>query len=804
LDNDTIKYFVTKYGAVIFSFRWDEACYNSSTYSYYYNYSGDSYNSDKTKVGHVVPIVGWDDNYSKNNFRTSPPGNGAFIVKNSWGTRWGKSGYFYISYYDTSMKNFVCFNNAEPNNNYDRNYQYDPLGWTGNYGWKDKVAWAANIFTAKDNKPLRAVSFYLNDSNANYTIHIYKGVKKGKPRSGTLVLQKSGSKSYPGYYTVKLDSTIPLKQGNRFSVVIKYRNSSYKYPVPMERPYSNYSSKATANTGESYVSHYGNSWFDIAKQYSDTNVCIKAFTGGYSPGGNPKISCSRKKMNFGSIIGGSTTNAQTFTINNSGTGTLSWTLSGDASWLKYSPTSGTNSGVVTVSINASGLSSGSYTAYLSIIDSYASNSPQKLTINLTVKNSWQAQVPFGDFATPIHGSTVRSSIAVTGWVLDDVGVTSVKIYNGNSYIGDALFVEGARPDVERAYPTYPMNYKAGWGYMLLTNFLPNGGNGKYIINAKATDREGHVVNLASKTIYCDNAHAVKPFGAIDTPIPGGTASGENFKNWGWALTPQPNKIPTSGSTINVYIDGVKIGHPKYNIYRKDIDTLFPGYANSNGAAGYFYIDTTAYENGVHTIQWTARDSAGNKDGIGSRYFMIRNTKSNRASVNGLPYYQEKKSGLESNNHMGIYHWVSEISEIPGDYPGIFRFKRGYNEDEGFEVCEPDEREIVKIIIREDELLRIYFNDKVNEFVDENDTEMKEYDILEYDKGLINYEFSGYQVIGERLKPLPVGSAIDSRKGIFYWQPGPGFIGNYELVFIFKDSVGSMTKRRINIKIIPKF
>jgi hypothetical protein len=80
-------------------------------------------------------------------------------------------------------------------------------------------------------------------------------------------------------------------------------------------------------------------------------------------------------------------------------------------------------------------------------------------------------------------------------VLDDIGVEGVKIYRGQCgnmvYIGDAVFVEGARPDVQNAYPGYPMNYKAGWGYMRLTNFLPNGGNGTFIINAIASDMDGH-------------------------------------------------------------------------------------------------------------------------------------------------------------------------------------------------------------------------------------------------------------------------------------------------------------------------
>ena len=108
--------------------------------------------------------------------------------------------------------------------------------------------------------------------------------------------------------------------------------------------------------------------------------------------------------------------------------------------------------------------------------------------------------------------------------------------------------------MEQAFPGYPKNYQAGWGYMLLTNFLPNSGNGTFILYAKATDLEGHEVTLGTKTIHCDNANAVKPFGAIDTPPQGGTANGSSFTNLGWVLTPQPNSIPTDGSTINVFVD----------------------------------------------------------------------------------------------------------------------------------------------------------------------------------------------------------------------------------------------------------
>ncbi len=254
-----------------------------------------------------------------------------------------------------------------------------------------------------------------------------------------------------------------------------------------------------------------------------------------------------------------------------------------------------------------------------------------VTVNLNACHTGKPSVPFGKFTTPRTGSTVTGSVPVTGWALDDIGVQRLQIYREEGsaliYIGDAVFVEGARPDVEQTYPGYPNNTKAGWGYMLLTNLLPAGGNGTFTLHAAAVDVEGNQVTLGTTTIICDNAKTVKPFGAIDTPAQGGTASGSRYRNQGWVLTPMPNKIPTGGSTISVYIDGIFVGHPTYNGYREDIAQLFPGYANSSGALAYFDFDTAAYADGVHTIYWTAEDDAGNIDGIGSRYFVIQNTQS---------------------------------------------------------------------------------------------------------------------------------------------------------------------------------
>ena len=162
--------------------------------------------------------------------------------------------------------------------------------------------------------------------------------------------------------------------------------------------------------------------------------------------------------------------------------------------------------------------------------------------------------------------------------------------------------------------------------MLLTNFLPNlpgggvGGNGTFTLYLYASDFDARTTLLGSRTITCDNAHATKPFGTIDTPTQGGTASGSAFANFGWVLTPQPGAIPTNGSTITVFVDGTPLGSPTYNLFRSDIASLFPGYANTNGAVGYYPLNTAGFANGVHTLAWTATDNLGHADGIGKRDF----------------------------------------------------------------------------------------------------------------------------------------------------------------------------------------
>jgi Bacterial Ig domain len=238
--------------------------------------------------------------------------------------------------------------------------------------------------------------------------------------------------------------------------------------------------------------------------------------------------------------------------------------------------------------------------------------------------------PFGAIDTPANGVTVAGEVPVTGWVLDDAGVAAVDVYrapvgaeSGLVFLGRAVFIRGARPDVQAAFPSIPFNDNAGWGFMVLTNMLPNQGNGTFDLHVYATDYAGLSTHLGTRRIIAANAGSTRPFGTIDTPGQGETVSG-TIVNFGWALAPQPRIIPIDGSTIDVYIDGVFRGHPVYNNNRADLASLFPGLRNSNGAVGYFVIDTTTLSNGLHTINWVIRDDIGQVSGVGSRFFRVQN------------------------------------------------------------------------------------------------------------------------------------------------------------------------------------
>lgn len=268
LDNTNLKNAISSTGAVYSAFYYTSSSYNPANYAYYY--------SGRSTSNHAITLVGWDDTFSRTKFRPSAPGNGAFIAKNSWGPNWGQSGYFYISYYDRNIGSDNAAFTGEPLGNYNREYQYDPLGWVTSYGCNANTGWFANIFTSVSAGNLAAVSFYSATTNSPYVIRVYTNPTNG-PASGTLARDVTGTVASPGYHTVKITSPVTLNAGDTFSVVVKLMTPGYKYPIPAEQAISGYSGGATSSPGESYVSCEGNSWTDLTTIAASANVCLKAF-----------------------------------------------------------------------------------------------------------------------------------------------------------------------------------------------------------------------------------------------------------------------------------------------------------------------------------------------------------------------------------------------------------------------------------------------------------------------------------------------------------------------------------------------
>jgi alpha-tubulin suppressor-like RCC1 family protein len=476
------------------------------------------------------------------------------------------------------------------------------------------------------------------------------------------------------------------------------------------------------------------------------------------PPGTPIFSLNRWKLNFGAKTNPNpiVPPAQEVVLTQTGSAAVGWSVVTYQPWIQVSPAQGTGSATLKVSIRADAIpTSGTFNGMVTIMPNHAEAPLLFLPVALQAVAIGAA--PYGSFDTPTDNAAgISGSIAVTGWALDDIGVKQVTIWrdpvgpepvhpNGHVYIGEASFVPGARPDVETRFPAVPNSMRAGWGYLLLTNALPNKGNGTFKLHAYAVDEEGNQSRLGTKTIVVDNAHSVKPFGAIDWPTPGATIYGSNLVS-GWALTPQPASIALDGSTIWVNVDGVNIGHPGFGSLRPDVATVFPGYANSFTSGGQFVLESFKYSNGMHTIAWIVHDNQGRADGIGSRYFDILNLGTAPASTQLQP---RQLSGYRTDRHSSA---SSRTLKSGGD--GLY---------------EPIEIE---------ELGRL------------------ELPLPAAPEGTT---WTGGLRAGEELRPLPIGSTLDAENGIFYWQLGPAFLGEFQLEFAQPGAAVVP----VTVRIVPK-
>ena len=244
-----------------------------------------------TSTDHMITIVGWDDNYSRTNFSTKlghslPTSDGAWLVKNSWGTSWsnGDSGYIWISYEDFGI-NMVGYYSIELEEYKEKNctYGYD-AGYSTMISFDVGVSiTAGNVFyNATAEQRLRAVGYYIPNSGENYLqsakIEIYvSDSKMSNPRDGTKVLTLTDEGSvYSGFRYVQIDSSnnILIEKGQYFSVITTISSSDGAPMIAAE------GSNGNSVVGCSYL--YNGGWVDIGKPLEGKtnygNVGIKAYT----------------------------------------------------------------------------------------------------------------------------------------------------------------------------------------------------------------------------------------------------------------------------------------------------------------------------------------------------------------------------------------------------------------------------------------------------------------------------------------------------------------------------------------------
>ncbi len=266
---DTLKRAIIKHGAVESTIRGDNTFLNRRTFAHY-NYTSKATN-------HAITIAGWDDNYSRHNFKVKPKRNGAWLVKNSWGPNWGLNGYYWVSYEDRNIakRNVQYF--AQDKGEFDKIYQYDPLGETTSIG--GTRGYFANVFqTGNRAESINAVGVYVPNHNTNYKIYLVKNYR-GTQSFANKVEVKRGHFDYAGYYVVKFNNPVKVAAHTKFAPVV-YFSSNSKYVIPVEKQISRYTSKARSSKGQSYTSSNGIDFHDLYNNNSlrNTNVCVKAFS----------------------------------------------------------------------------------------------------------------------------------------------------------------------------------------------------------------------------------------------------------------------------------------------------------------------------------------------------------------------------------------------------------------------------------------------------------------------------------------------------------------------------------------------
>lgn len=287
ISNDALKALIYRYGAAMIGYYSAESV-GANLSSEHHSYYNDNANS--WKGNHEITLIGWDDNYPKENFINQPSSNGAWLARNSWGNFTGSDGgYEWISYEQFIGDGVVCVMAERPDNIHV--YEHDPLGCCNTFVLPGDFIRGANIFKVDSaNEVLDSVGFYTTDHNIRVDLEIYDlgtSFTGNDPQAGTLIYSATEMMYYAGYHTMKAEGT--LTEGHYFSVVVNYTNTNegdnLSTGIAIETPVKYFSDLCVIRDKESFLGDRTEGWADGTDIISSStqelypiNVCIKAFT----------------------------------------------------------------------------------------------------------------------------------------------------------------------------------------------------------------------------------------------------------------------------------------------------------------------------------------------------------------------------------------------------------------------------------------------------------------------------------------------------------------------------------------------
>lgn len=234
---------------------------------------------------HAITIVGWDDNYSKENFNpnSKPSNDGAYIVLQSYGDFTFDNGYMYISYEDSLIESLLYGVSDSKEYDYDNLYQHDYYGANGTLYLPDyEVGCFASVFQRDKTKDeiLNKISFNLAEP-AN--VEVWINPNNSELSSNTLKKVSDVSEILnPGYHTIEITPT--ELTGDSFVVAIKQKSESGDFYFNIEfKGDKIMSAKADSEPGRNKISVDGVTWSNLEDLSDDdlintADLCIKAFT----------------------------------------------------------------------------------------------------------------------------------------------------------------------------------------------------------------------------------------------------------------------------------------------------------------------------------------------------------------------------------------------------------------------------------------------------------------------------------------------------------------------------------------------